>query len=156
METQYVSNLRLSTVQPLASLFTGQLRTLIAELWVSIVDTCHIAIMSEGQPAQPGVVAPQFRTSWKNVKDQLWPQMRTCLNQRKGGYAALNRRFSRLHRLLDWCFIKANTKPKVETSFYTKLSKRVHLTNYHFQYPVETSAALCTCTLAIPTGILSP
>ncbi|KAF6232617.1 hypothetical protein HO173_009285 [Letharia columbiana] len=47
--------------------------------------------MSEGRPAQPGVVAPLFPTTWRNVVDQA-AQLSACFagGQAKGGYVPLN------------------------------------------------------------------
>ena len=52
--------------------------------------------MSEGRPAQQGVVASQFTTTWKSIVDQS-QQFRSCFasgasSQAKGGYVPLNRK----------------------------------------------------------------
>ena len=52
--------------------------------------------MSEGRPAQQGVVASRFTTTWKNIVDQS-QQFRSCYargvsSQAKGGYVPLNRK----------------------------------------------------------------
>ena len=55
--------------------------------------------MSEGRPAQQGVVASQFITTWKNIVDHS-QHFRRCLDggaggQAKGGYVPINRKSSR-------------------------------------------------------------
>ena len=75
-----------------------------------ILESCRIAIMSQGRPAQQGVVASQFTTTWKTIVDQS-QQFRSCFaagasSQAKGGYVPLNRKPCPLpqHR---------NTNPKI-------------------------------------------
>ncbi|KAM0794005.1 hypothetical protein BDR22DRAFT_827330 [Usnea florida] len=61
-----------------------------------ITGSCRIAIMSKGRPAQQGVAASQFTTTWKNIVDQS-QQFRSCFgrgasSQAQGGYVPLNRK----------------------------------------------------------------
>ena len=66
----------------------------VAKDKLSIIDSCRIAIMSLGRPAQQGVVASQFTTTWKDIVDQS-QQFKSCFprgasSQAKGGYVSLN------------------------------------------------------------------